>query len=402
MKIVHLSAFYEGGAGHAAYRLHKALLDAGEKSKIVFIQNIQDKKLLEAYSISNQPLPLRIRNKLKRENKIIKAFKQIEPEIVAEGVALPFSDYEVLKNPVVKDADVVHLHWIDGMIEYADFFKKIDKNIVWTLHDMNPLSGIFLYKEDEQINQKLAENLNSKVKAIKQTAYAALKTNMCLTTPSHWLEEQVRKSEMMRQFKCITIPYNIDLEQFIPENKGVSRQQLGLPADKIILLFSAMSIRNKRKGFDLLIDTLKLLNLTNVVLVALGKNDSSYKDDVPINFAGYITDSKTLCKYYSAANAFVLPSREDNLPNVMLEAFACGLPVIGFPVGGIKEHVIDGCTGYLADEVSSIALKNTLEKFLSDPKQFDVDKIRNYAKSHFNTDTIVQQYKQVYLRNAVT
>jgi glycosyltransferase involved in cell wall biosynthesis len=398
MNIVHLTAFYEGGAGKAAYRLHKALLGAGEKSKIVFIQNIQDKNLTEAYSISNQPLYLRIKNKLKRENKIIKAFKQFDHEIVGEGIALPFSDYEVLKHPVVKQADVLHLHWVAGMINYNDFFKKVNKNIVWTLHDLNPFSGIFLYKEDEETNKKIAGELDSKIKSIKYNAYAQVKNNICLTTPSHWLEEQVRSSEIMQQFKCITIPNNIDLDEFIVKDKDLSRQQLGLPTDKIILLFSSMSIDNRRKGFDLLMETIKLLNLSDIVLVCLGKKSTRDTEELPVYYTGYITDNFMLCKYYAAADAFVLPSREDNLPNVMLEAFACGLPVIGFPTGGIKEHVIEGYTGYLADDITSKALKDALEKFLKNRQQFNADTIRNYAASHFNSEMIAKRFKDLYLQ----
>jgi glycosyltransferase involved in cell wall biosynthesis len=85
--------------------------------------------------------------------------------------------------------------------------------------------------------------------------------------------------------------------------------------------------------------------------------------NLDIRLLGNISDDKKLMEYYSLADAFIIPSREDNLPNVMLESFACGTPVIGFPIGGVNEHVIDYQTGLLAKDISSDALAECIKQF---------------------------------------
>jgi glycosyltransferase involved in cell wall biosynthesis len=401
LNIVHLTTFHNSGAGIAATQLHNALLDAGMNSSIIFVQHLNEKTdIPNSYSLSKPPTWLRLKNKWKKiiaQNKIEAEFKSLKPAISAEFASLPFSHYDVLQHPAIKKADIVHLHWIAGMIDYTAFFKRCEKNLVWTLHDMNPLSGLFFYKEDEMANDLIAAELNKKILDIKLKAFNSIKTNIQLTSPSAWLAKEANKSLLLERFKCIAIPNIIDLHIFSPEEKNMCRSQLNIKPDALVLLFTAMSVSNKRKGFDLLMETLKMLQ-SNIAteIIAIGKVDEEIIKYLPVKFVGEIKDKALLAKYYSAADVFILPSREDNLPNTMLESFACGLPVVGFPVGGIKEYVIDGKTGYLAKDVSSTSLKEVIEKFIENRSIFSSERIRNFAEENFSRDKVIPQFQKLY------
>ncbi len=97
---------------------------------------------------------------------------------------------------------------------------------------------------------------------------------------------------------------------------------------------------------------------------------------------------------YAAADAFVIPSREDNLPNVMLEALACGTPVIGFPIGGVKETVHSGRNGLLAEAVSPLALSNAIMQFFQ--QTFDTSEIRKFAEEQFHPQVQTPKYIEHY------
>ncbi len=164
----------------------------------------------------------------------------------------------------------------------------------------------------------------------------------------------------------------------------------------IIFLFVAQSVNIYRKGFDLLADALKNLKHLSITLLVLGDADNLHIDGVDIRRLGIIDDNEKLAYFYSNADAFIIPSREDNLPNVMLEALACGTPVIGFPIGGIKEHVNDFKTGLLAEEVSSESLGKAIEMFCKTKDRFNREQISEYAFDNFNEKIIAAKYLKIY------
>jgi glycosyltransferase involved in cell wall biosynthesis len=169
-----------------------------------------------------------------------------------------------------------------------------------------------------------------------------------------------------------------------------------IPEKNIVLLFVAEVVKFKRKGFNLLLEALKHLDHLPLTILVLGQEHQFEMENLDIRFLGTIMDDNTLSKYYSLADAFIIPSREDNLPNVMLESFACGTPVIGFPVGGIKEHVIDFETGLLAENMSSESLALAIDNFCKNKKRFKGEVIREYAKEKYNEELIGSQYIKVY------
>jgi glycosyltransferase involved in cell wall biosynthesis len=155
-------------------------------------------------------------------------------------------------------------------------------------------------------------------------------------------------------------------------------------------------LENRRKGFDLLLDVLPVLRHTNVNICVIGNLELSIKYDQKITFLGKISDERLLALAYSAADIFLLPSREDNLPNVMIESVACGTPVIAFPVGGIPDVIKTGLNGILANNLSSESLVQALNDFIQGKYTFDSRVIRDNALQMFSSKLQVTRYFERY------
>ena len=140
---------------------------------------------------------------------------------------------------------------------------------------------------------------------------------------------------------------------------------------------------------------MNLRNIKTTVLV-IGKGEIPAIDTVKIISLGEINSSSEMAECYSMADVFVLPSREDNLPNVMLEAFACGTPVIGFNTGGIAEHTIENITGILADEMTAESLENAIEKFYETRNNYNELVIKAYAEENFSNGKQALSYIELY------
>lgn len=401
MRIVHLTTFYTGGAGIAATRLHNALLENGVDSFIGFVQDIDGVPVKNAFSVGKLSFKRRLLNFFKKLTNRVERDLRLQLnllEIDAESVYLPFSSYNPLDHPIVRDADIIHLHWTCGMIDYPSFFRQCRKPIVWTMHDMYPLLGLYIYENDYRSNYPHTKMLNDKISQIQQDAVNGFTGTIWFTTPSSFLQEKLYNSRLLDQPQCQHIYNTIDFNEFKLGDKHHKRSLLELPKQAKILLFSCASLNNKRKGFDILIDALKLLlqKRSDFILVALGEKTPFVDEELPIIYTDVITSMGKLCDYYSAADAFILPSREDNLPNVMLEALACGLPVLGTPVGGIKEIIKHGFNGLLAKDISGNELASVIAVFLDNPILFNSTDIRAHAMDSFGHRKIVDQFLSLY------
>ncbi|MDB5280349.1 MAG: glycosyl transferase group 1 [Ferruginibacter sp.] len=419
-KIVHLTAYLDGGAGTAAYRINECLLKAGIDSTMLTTHTAHSAayKNVLVQDISGHQYPLipgfvereknRIRFRIKKHlgitmkpirQLLTELFKTTEPLLNCEIATIPFAEYDILKNPVVQNADIIHMHWVGaGMVDYPLFFSNNKKPVVWTLHDMNPFQGLFHYKEDEERNESVAQKLDKQIAALKSRAIKKRKSDLIFVTPTDWLYNQAKQSSTFKNICGTCIAYPIDTSFFSPQRALDLRKENNIKEGNVVFLFVAHAIKIYRKGFDILVDALSNLKHLNITLLVLGNCEYLEVQGLDVRLLGSIKDNDVLRNYYSMADAFIIPSREDNLPNVMLESLACGTPVIGFPVGGIKEHIVDYKTGMLAKEISAGALANAMEEFHTNKKAFDQDFIVSYAREHFSEQLIAAEYAKLYTK----
>jgi glycosyltransferase involved in cell wall biosynthesis len=408
LRIVHICTSVKGGAGTAAYRIHEALLNGQLDSNFLCLDfSNNDKKafiLIPEKKYYSSNIIFRVVRRLRRIlsetfNKttiFIKQYYAIQRLLECEYSSIPNTEFDFLNHQLVKSADIIHLHWVAGLLDYPSFFSKVDKPIVWTFHDMNAFQGIFHYKEDELRNEKIACKIDKEAYNIKIKSIQSCKVPIEIVCPSAWLTSAARASNFCCQLKVNTIPYPIDFNAFQRRNKKLLRENLKIGKDEIVLLFACQNINLLRKGFNLLLKALETISDKDIIIYVIGKKDSFNIANFKIRFTGSMTDNYLLSEYYSLADAFIIPSREDNLPNVMIESFSCGTPVIGFPVGGIKEHVVHQLTGILAKEVSSEALADAIKEFINSRHNFESDKIRDYALNNFENTQISDRYSNIY------
>jgi glycosyltransferase involved in cell wall biosynthesis len=214
------------------------------------------------------------------------------------------------------------------------------------------------------------------------------------------MENQVRRSSLFGRFDCSVIPNGVDLDQFFPLDSAVARSALGIPAGRKVLAFVADKVKNVRKGFSLLLDAVKsLAKQHDLHLLAVGQS-SPLPLELPATLLGPIQAVAFLRQVYSAADVFVIPSLEDNQPNTVLEAMACGTAVAGFGVGGIPEMVQTGETGVLAKNREVNELARAIEYLLMhEPERRRMaTAARQCVEQRFTRTGQVQKYSELYAR----
>ena len=404
IKVVHISTSSGGGAGTAAYRIHEALLANGVYSNFIYVHTA-DKHLQSGIRLKQQHnLSDKIMWRLKKYFKVFpdkrkyfnNLLNRIRPMLKCEMASIPFSAYNILKDPNVQDADIIHLHWVAEMLDYPSFFQNNKKPVVWTLHDMNPFKGVFHYEQDEKKNKNISNWLDNKILKIKQKLIHESKHDIKVVSPSQWLLKKAIESNVFKNIEGHCIRYALDTEIFSPNNGNNLRERFKIPEKNIVFLFVAQSVGIYRKGFDLLIEALKDLKTNTVTLLVIGNDDNLEIPGLDIRTLGNINDDALLRDYYSFADAFIIPSREDNLPNVMLEAMACGTPVLSFNVGGMAEIIRDGFNGLKAYKTEPEALLNIMNEFIKTKEEYSSEAIRNFALENFSNNIIAEKYIEVY------
>lgn len=314
-----------------------------------------------------------------------------------------------VKRLNASDADIVHLHWVQGeMISIADI-GRIKKPIVWTLHDMWAFCGAEhcsfdkRWQESYRIGNRPAHesgfDLNRWTWERKRKHW---RRPMQIVAPSNWLANCVRESALMSGWPVAKIPNCINTKNWKPLEKHLARKLLGLPNDMYLIMFGTYAANTAyHKGFDLLISSIKHLHnsISKLKLVVLGEILSKNIPDLgyPIHYMGHLDNDNTLQILYSAVDAVIVPSRLETFGQVALEAQACGTPVVAFNIGGLSDIIEHKYTGYLAKAFETKNLAHGIQWVLKKNKSNSLGvRARERVVKNFSNQIVAEQYRSVY------
>jgi glycosyltransferase involved in cell wall biosynthesis len=365
-----------GGAARAAYRLHRGLRQIGLDSQLLVQRKVSDDptvhapdgRIAKAAALARpflDSIPLR-----SYPNRGEGLFS---PAVLPDGIA---------RRAAAMRGDLVHLHWVAGGFLRPETVASIGVPIVWTLHDSWAFTGgchvpgeCLRYRDAcgacPALGSRREGDLSRRLLERKRRAWA--RASLTIVTPSRWLAEAARSSAALRGARVEVIPNGIDLTRFKPLDRAAARDLLGLPPDKPILLFGGVgSTTDENKGFSLLVEALDRLPADSrargaeLVVVGVSEPERSLKLAVPVRFAGPLADEESMALYEAAADALVLPSRQENQPNMVIESMACGTPTVAFRAAGLPDLVEHERTGFLADPFDSGALARGIAWILED------------------------------------
>jgi glycosyltransferase involved in cell wall biosynthesis len=222
------------------------------------------------------------------------------------------------------------------------------------------------------------------------------------------LAATARQSSLLQRFDIKAIPNPIDTTSFAPiseEMRHAFRQKNGISKNAFVLLFVAVNIQEVRKGFRYFKEALEALKLKRpdiqVSLLVMGRSSTETLAALPYpsHALGMVTEQEILTAAYSAADAFVIPSLEDNLPNTVMESMACGTPVVGFQTGGIPEMVDHLKNGFIAEQGQSSDLAKGFQWiFDRTPDEYKMlrQKARTKVERHYANAVVAKQHIQLY------
>jgi glycosyltransferase involved in cell wall biosynthesis len=351
-----------GGAAIAAGRLTEALKNHGVKAKLL----VRDKQTENSNVVSLERSWLNIWNFVWERAVIWMANRFDKNNLFAVDIAN--TGVNITSLPEFKQADVIHLHWINqGMLSLKDIRKilRSGKPVVWTMHDMWPLTGI-CHHARECTKYRTAcyecpflyrcgtKDLSYRIFRRKEKLYRT--ASITFVACSRWLEGLARKSALLIGQTVTSIPNPINTNLFRPGNRNVAREKLNLPKEMPLILFGSVKIRDERKGIAYFIEACNLLVAKHPELkdkwgvVVFGHQSAHLENLLPFRVYAldYVSNEHDIVSIYTAVNLYTIPSLEDNLPNTIMEAMACGVPCVGFNVGGIPEMIDHLHNGYVA------------------------------------------------------
>lgn len=323
------------------------------------------------------------------------------------------STYGHLLKHQLPSCDIINLHWIAGFVDYQTFFSAMPRHvpIFWRLSDMNAVTGGCHFDHGcgrynvgcgvcPQIGSTDSRDLSHQIWQRKLTVLNQLEPDrLHIIALNRWMADVAARSPLLGKFEMSVIPNGVDTEVFVPRGLQAARAALGLPQDHRIVLFVADSVTNKRKGFYLLVQALDWLKAQDkLLLVSVGRNSPQIETSIPNRYLGHLNDDRQLAMVYSAADIFVVPSIQDNQPNTVLEAMACGTPVVGFDVGGIPEMIRSGMTGLLAPVGDATSLGHAISELLqcSDKRTAMASACRRIVMQDYRREMQVRRYADLY------
>jgi glycosyltransferase involved in cell wall biosynthesis/Flp pilus assembly protein TadD len=403
-----------GGAARAALRLHRALADASERSTMLVRHNRSGGAgIVMARKATRQP-------EYAPFCAAMETFVQTNRSALTDTFfSYPFPGFDLAAHPAIRAADVVNLHWVSFLLSPAGVgaLAASGKPVVWTLHDMAPFTGGCHYSAGcEGYTDRCAhcpqleDDPCSIPGAVLADRVAHHSRGIVVVSPSRWLAGQARRSRVFGRCRIETIPNSVETSVFRPAEspgaRAATRAGLGIPDSAFTVLCCGDGRDFRRKGWAQAADVLRALNSRpalqgRVRLLCFGqvRHETLEAAGVPVHYQGYVRDDALLARLYSAADAYLLLSREDNLPNTLIESMCCGTPAVALDSGGVREVFVDPAVGHALPVDDATGLVDTLEAMAMAPREAAMarsDACALAAARHFSPQVQAERYRALY------
>ena len=366
----------QGGAAVAASRLAEGLCRAGHRvTRLVNVANEHEHdwvtQPLNCANINSPSLGFRIARRLLRSRVQTQWDRHTAQERLKQAL-------------IALCPDVINVHNLHGASRAgwsSDMLSMCTNHAptVWTLHDMWSFTGRCAYSYD---CRKFLTGCDSTCPTPKEyptlaperiagawkerRRLLASQSRLVAVTPSRWLAQEAQAG-LWAGHRVEVIPYGLPLKIYHPLDRTLAREALGIERHGLVLLVAAQNLTERRKGGNLLVEALQMLSHRPLTLITLGSRSLRFNvEGIHLCSLGYIDNDRIKVLAYSAADLLAHPAPVDNLPHVVMEAVACGTPVVCFPTGGLPELVCRGRTGWLAEEVSPSALAKAIEEAIGE------------------------------------
>ena len=400
MRIIHVCYHdIRGGAALAARRLHLELLRTGHESRFMLVEQSGDTE--QAIRL---PALFRCRCRIEQRLEAL-AFRHANRNRLTPQ-SLNLFPTSIAARINRENPDVVNLHWINGASSAIWDLPRIHAPVVWTLHDTWPYCATEHYHDNNDLrfvtgyrepapNGSFWQPLVWKCKRKNWNGWTPE-----IVAPSNWIAGEAQSSELMHRLPITPIANGVDLAVFRPSDRLKARQTLRLPPDARIILFGAYNAADRNKGGPELTAALRRLSRRfsePLLLLAVGSNTEMPDFGIPTVFTGRLDTEQQMATAYAAADATVLASKYDNLPNILVESLACGIPAAAFATGGIPEIMEDRVSGALAEPFQPESLADALAWILEHPHPEQLAAAaRRRAESCFDIRDCARRYSGLY------
>ena len=402
----------EGGAAVAANRLMDALNNNGVKAKML----VRDKET-DNITVVGLKGGLLQRFRFLWERWCVYYHLHFKRDHLFD-LDMANTGFDITKLPEFKEADVIHLAWINqGFLSLKDIRKIINsgKAVVWTMHDLWAATGICHFTFGCEAYKGQCHNcfylprggksadLSTRVFNTKKKVY--YNSGIHFVACSKWLGNSARQSSLLTGLQLSVIPNPIDTHVFCPKDKRVARLHSTLPEDKRIILFVSQRVTMERKGMAYFIKAISLLAerypemKENTVIAILGGRADEVVSQLalPSFPLGYVKNERQLVDIYNSADVFVIPSLDENLPNTIMESMACGVPSVGFKVGGIPEMIDHQKNGYVASYKDADDLAAGIHWVLGEADKEELKRqCMQKVMSCYSQRSVAMKYVEVY------
>lgn len=393
---------YEGGAGIAANRLHQGLKKHNiDSHMLVMKKNSNDYTVHSPFSSLMQEyvrvlptisvLPLLYYKNRKRK-------RLFSPGLFALDLKNKIQDIK---------PDIIHLHWINAGFLNINSLAGLDTPIVWSMHDMWPITGGCHYDEGCSTYKNscgncplLLSNCSSDIsyRQFKQKQRVYNRLNLHYVGLSKWIYNCAAESSLLKDKPIYNLPNCIDTEIYSPMDKETAKELAGLEKNARYVLFTSMfDLQDERKGFKYLNSALNILD-ENFELLVLGSKKPKLNQEFKQNatYLGSLNDDLSKRIIFNSADVVVVPSTQENFSNVIVESLSCGTPVVGFDIGGNKDLIVHKQNGYLAVPFEADDLASGIQFVLEDVKGILSNNARAHIENTVSENVVVPKYIELY------